>query len=168
MAGDEVFTITLELESLTVVLTNQIAQPRFGETNARTYLRGEGPFEFLGGGIDSVTWRRWRSVCSSPWGFVRFRIRRKFGLEHGGCSRVDRACKEHEPFGKDIGREPEYGVTINARVLEVDAGGAVGANNELQLCKFMFMFCLTDDSEIITLSYHRFVQVPTWTPLVKL
>lgn len=58
VASDEVFAVTLELESLTVVLADQITQSCFSKTNAGTDLWSEGPLKFLGSGIDSVTWRR--------------------------------------------------------------------------------------------------------------
>lgn len=58
-------------------------------------------------------------------------------------------------------------MTIDTCVLEVDASGAISADDELQLCKGV-KFCLTDGNGVDTLSYQRLVQVPTWTPLVRL
>lgn len=39
MACDEILAITLELQCLAVVLTDQVAQPRFGKPNSGTQVR---------------------------------------------------------------------------------------------------------------------------------
>jgi hypothetical protein len=54
VASDEVLAISLELQSLTVVLADEITQAGLSEANACTQLGGELPFEFLGCGVDEL------------------------------------------------------------------------------------------------------------------
>ena len=82
--------------------------------------------------------------------------------------RVDGAREEHEAFGEDVRGEAEDGVPVNAGVLEVDAGSTVGADNDLKLPRGVSRNGGHKHLERHTLSYHRFVQVPTCTPFLRL
>jgi hypothetical protein len=54
MASDKVLAITLELESLAVVLADEIAKAGLGEADTCAQLGGEPPFEFLGRRVDRL------------------------------------------------------------------------------------------------------------------
>ena len=86
-------------------------------------------------------------------------------MEERRSGGVDRACEEHETVSEDICCETQHGVAVNAGMLEVDTRGAVCAYNDLQLGKDLSD--IERDKfvrEFRTLSYHRFVHVPTCTP----
>ncbi len=60
VARDEVLSITLELEGLTVILANEITDPCFSKSDARTKFGCEFPLKLLWGRIDSFQrWRWW-------------------------------------------------------------------------------------------------------------
>jgi hypothetical protein len=64
-------------------------------------------------------------------------------------------------------RVPQLGVAVDARMLKVDARRAVRTDDDLQLGDDRGVRMPGDESrtQTPTLSYHRFVQVPTCTPL---
>jgi hypothetical protein len=58
MAGNEVLTIAFELQSLAVVLADQVTDPRLRKPYARAQFWGEVPLQLLRRGIDLVRWRQ--------------------------------------------------------------------------------------------------------------
>jgi hypothetical protein len=105
VACDEILPVALELQRLTVILTNQVAQPRLRELDAHSQLRRQVPLELLRCRIDGLvafddcilTATR-RLIRSSIWG--------KLGVEEGGSGWIDGTCEEHQSFGVDVRCEP--------------------------------------------------------------
>ena len=54
-------------------------------------------------------------------------------MEESWRSGVDGTSHKHQTLGEDISCKAEDGMSVNTRMLKVDAGGAVRANNDLKL-----------------------------------
>ena len=104
MAGDEILAISFELQRLTVILANQIAQPRLCEPNADAQLRSELPLQFLRCCVDGERGRWGERFFPSRW-LVRFGMRRERGVKQSWSRRVDRPSEEHETFSENIRSE---------------------------------------------------------------
>lgn len=54
-------------------------------------------------------------------------------MEERRRGRVDGSCEEHESIGKNVGCEPQDGVSIDACMLEIDTRRSVCADDDLKL-----------------------------------
>ena len=157
MAGDKVLSIPLEFQSLAIVLTYQVAQPRLCKPDSDTDLRRERPNEFGGtcivsiqGGSDARDGRNLAVPPRSSLGrLVRLCMRRERRMEECRCRRVDGARQEHEALCEHIRcksdnlvsrirrvhieRIPENSVTIDTGMLKVDSSCPIRTNDDLKL-----------------------------------
>jgi hypothetical protein len=85
MSGDERLAVALEFKRLTIVLTDQVRDPRLGEPNSRLELGGELPGELLGDEFEVLV----RLDLFVGFRLVEFALRRELGLEQGWRGRVD-------------------------------------------------------------------------------
>lgn len=73
----ELLAVALELESLNVILADQVAKTCLGEANACPDFGRERPGELLGDSVDGLL----GLLGVIRFGFVGLCVRRKFGLE---------------------------------------------------------------------------------------
>ena len=141
MARDEHLPISLKFQRLTVILTNQVTQPRLCEPDARSQFRTKDPFELLRGRIevleiDVLAWRGRRNAVNF-WCVLRWLIRpgvgREGSVEEGRGSWVDGSCEEHEIVREDVGCKAEDSVSIDTCVLKVDTCRAIRTDDDLKL-----------------------------------
>lgn len=85
MSGDKCLAVALEFKRLTIVLTDQVRDPRLGEPNSRLELGGELPGELLGDEFEVLV----RLDLFVGFRLVEFALRRELGLEQGWRGRVD-------------------------------------------------------------------------------
>lgn len=168
MARDKVLAISLELQSLAIVLANQIAQPRLSEADTRSKLSRQLPFEFLGCSVDGVTGSRRAVGAKAPRRLVGFGVGRKLSVEECWSRGVNGAGEEHQAFSEDISGESKDCVSVYAGVLKVDTRRAVSANDDLELKKHISTSLAYAEGKRHTLSYHRLVHVPTCSPASNL
>jgi hypothetical protein len=132
MTGDEILPISLELQRLTVILADQVAQSCLCKSNTRAQLGRKLPLQLLWRGVNTLV--RIGTVAWLPTGrLVGLGVLGQFSVEEGGCGWVYRPSEEHETFSEDVGSEPEHCVPIDAGVLKVDPSCPVSTYDDLQL-----------------------------------
>jgi hypothetical protein len=149
VTGNKFLAISLELELLTVILTDQVANPTLCKTNAGPQLGRELPLEFLWCCINFLGFSIGRVVAIMTilsgrtmfGGLVALGVRAEWGVEEGGCGWVDGARHEHESFRKDVGGKAKDGVAVYTRMFKVDTGGSIRTDDNLELQKSNRLEC---------------------------
>ena len=119
---DERLAVTAKLERLELVLLDEVREARLGEAQRRRELGRHVPLELVRRGRHAAEARR----------VALGRVRAVGGPQGRGLA-VDALGEAQDGVGVEVAGEAQHRVAVDARVLEVDAGAAVGAHDDLQL-----------------------------------
>ncbi|KAI3480749.1 hypothetical protein L1887_57015 [Cichorium endivia] len=133
---DKVLAVAVEFEHLALVLADEIRQPRLAVPDAVCELLGEVPLELLGcRGLVNVLGLLRIGLAERAVGLLAsaLGVRAGLGLEETLCGRVDGLGEAHDELGIHVGRIAQHSMAIDARMLKIDAGSAVGTDDDLEL-----------------------------------
>jgi hypothetical protein len=129
MSLNEITSISLELQGVDIVLTDQIRDPSLGISDPGRYLGGKFPFQLL--------WRCFEigSLSISLLGFRLgpFGMGGEFSFEQRRCGGIDSlGVKEYE-LCVDVCGVSQDSVTVFTCMLEIDSSFSIRADDDLEL-----------------------------------